>query len=85
MAPVLMVVFYLLQSFYLKTSRQVRLLEIEAKAPLYTHFIGSVAGASTIRTFGWQSEYRERNGHLIDRGQRAAYLQSCIQIWLGLA
>lgn len=45
---------YLLQSFYLQTSRQDRLLEIEAKAPLYAHFGESVAGASTIRVFGWR-------------------------------
>ncbi|OAA38788.1 ABC transporter [Cordyceps fumosorosea ARSEF 2679] len=85
MTPFVIVLLYLLQSFYLKTSRQVRLLEIEAKAPLYTHFIESVSGASTIRAFGWQSEYRARNSKLIDRAQRAAYLQTCIQTWLGFA
>jgi len=52
MAPFVVALLYLLQSFYLQTSRQVRLLEIEAKAPLYTHFIESVAGSPTIRAFG---------------------------------
>ena len=83
MAPFVVALLYLLQSFYLQTSRQVRLLEIEAKAPLYTHFIESVAGASTIRAFGWQSQYQERNYKFIDQSQRPAYLQHCIQSWLG--
>ncbi|KAF7554083.1 hypothetical protein G7Z17_g3181 [Cylindrodendrum hubeiense] len=83
MAPFVIAFLYLLQSFYLQTSRQVRLLEIEAKAPLYTHFIESVAGAPTIRAFGWQSQYQERNEKAIDQSQRPAYLQYCIQSWLG--
>ncbi|KAK2883394.1 hypothetical protein FQN49_000034 [Arthroderma sp. PD_2] len=83
MAPFVVALLYFLQSFYLKTSRQVRLLEIEAKAPLYTHFIESVAGAPTIRAFGWQSQYQERNYKFIDQSQRLAYLQYCIQSWLG--
>ncbi|KAH6659515.1 ABC transporter [Truncatella angustata] len=73
---------YLLQSFYLHTSRQVRLLDIEAKAPLYTLFSESVAGAPTIRAFGWQDEYQRRNHRHIDTSQRPLYLQNCIQAWL---
>ena len=83
MAPFVIVLLYLLQAFYLQTSRQVRLLEIEAKAPLYTHFIESVDGAATIRAYGWQSQYQERNHKFIDQSQRPAYLQYCIQSWLG--
>ena len=81
--PVIGTVLYFLQRFYLQTSRQVRLLEIEAKAPLYTHFAESVAGAITIRAFGWQSHYQDRNYQLIDTSQRPAYIQRCIQQWLG--
>ncbi|KAI1080070.1 ABC transporter [Whalleya microplaca] len=83
MTPFVVVLLYFLQSFYLQTSRQVRLLEIEAKAPLYTHFMESVAGAPTIRAFGWQSQYQDRNYKFIDQAQRPAYLQYCIQHWLG--
>ena len=83
MTPFIVALLYLLQSFYLQTSRQVRLLEIEAKAPLYTHFIESVAGAPTIRAFGWQPQYQERSSKLIDQSQRPVYIQHCIQSWLG--
>lgn len=80
--PFVSVILFFLQRFYLQTSRQVRLLEIEAKAPLYTHFTESVSGAATIRAFGWQSHYQERNYRFIDDSQRPAYLQFCIQHWL---
>ncbi|KAK1723296.1 ABC transporter [Colletotrichum acutatum] len=80
--PFLAAVLYFLQRFYLQTSRQIRLLGIEAKAPLYTHFSESVAGGATIRAFGWQSEYQERNYGHIDTFQRPNYVQNCIQAWL---
>ncbi|UKZ55509.1 hypothetical protein TrVGV298_009333 [Trichoderma virens] len=80
--PFFAIFIYFLQSFYLQTSRQIRLLAIEAHAPLFTHFSESIAGAVTIRAFGWQSYHQERNYRLIDASQRPVYLQSCIQHWL---
>ncbi|KAM0240790.1 hypothetical protein ACHAP5_007825 [Fusarium lateritium] len=80
--PVFVLVLYLLQRFYLQTSRQVRLLDIEAKAPLYNHVLETVAGASTIRAFGWQVEYAERNSRFIDTSQRVSYMQESVQNWL---
>ncbi|KAF4774111.1 ABC transporter [Colletotrichum scovillei] len=80
--PFLAIVLFFLQQFYLQTSRQICLLGIEAKAPLYTHFSESVAGGPTIRAFRWQSEYQERNYGYIDTFQRPNYVQSCIQAWL---
>jgi ABC-type multidrug transport system fused ATPase/permease subunit len=59
------------------------LLAIEAHAPLFTHFSESIAGAMTIRAFGWQSYHQERNYRLIDASQKPVYLQSCIKHWLG--
>ncbi|KAI8260581.1 ABC transporter [Colletotrichum sp. SAR11_239] len=80
--PFLCAILYLLQRFYLQTSRQVRLLGIEAKAPLYTHFSESVTGVATIRAFGWQEQYQERNYNHVDESQRPSYTQGCIQAWL---
>jgi ATP-binding cassette, subfamily C (CFTR/MRP), member 1 len=36
--PALLVAFFILQKFYLRTARQLRLLDIEAKAPLFSKF-----------------------------------------------
>ncbi|KAK1984954.1 ABC transporter [Colletotrichum cereale] len=82
--PLLGLALYFLQRFYLQTSRQVRLLEIEAKAPLYAHFSESAAGAATIRAFGWQAPYQARSYRRIDASQRPAYAQGCVQSWLSL-
>ncbi|KAJ5806538.1 uncharacterized protein N7503_004140 [Penicillium pulvis] len=74
----------LIQRFYLKTSRQLRLLEIELKSPLYTHFIESLAGVTTIRAFSWTHATSNRMISMLDTAQKPYYLLLCIQRWLSL-
>ncbi|KAE9371145.1 putative multidrug resistance-associated protein [Stipitochalara longipes BDJ] len=81
--PVLLVV-WVIQKFYLRTSRQVRLLDLEAKSPLYTHFIESLSGLATIRAFGWSSHFVSQNLVLLDNSQKPYYLLFCIQRWLSI-
>jgi ATP-binding cassette, subfamily C (CFTR/MRP), member 1 len=73
-----------IQKFYLRTSRQVRLLDLEAKSPLYTHFIESLSGLATIRAFGWSSSFVSQNLILLDNSQKPYYLLFCIQRWLSI-
>ena len=54
--PPTVVILYVLQKFYLRTSRQLRFLDLEAKAPLYTQFTETLDGLHTIRAFGWEGE-----------------------------
>ncbi|KAI1862215.1 uncharacterized protein JN550_010371 [Neoarthrinium moseri] len=77
-------VLYCIQSFYLRTSRQLRLLEIEANAPLFSHLIETSSGLATIRAFGWAQEYTSRNRRLLDESQKPFYLLFCVQRWLVL-
>ncbi|KAJ4349627.1 uncharacterized protein N0V89_008243 [Didymosphaeria variabile] len=83
--PVIAGSVFFVQRFYLRTSRQVRLLDIEAKAPVYLHFLETTNGAKTIRAFGWQHAFKERLHALLNRSQKPVYLLYCIQQWLALA
>ncbi|KAK0739438.1 hypothetical protein B0T21DRAFT_142373 [Apiosordaria backusii] len=80
--PFLAVVLYIIQKFYLRTSRQIRLLDLEAKSPLYSHFIDTIKGLATYRAFDWVSESIKKNDALLDTSQRPAYLLAMIQRWL---
>jgi ATP-binding cassette subfamily C (CFTR/MRP) protein 1 len=80
--PFLAVVVFVVQSFYLRTSRQMRLLDIEAKAPLYTHFLETIQGVSTIRAFNWGRQFCEQNHKLLDDSQKPVYVLFCMQQWL---
>lgn len=82
--PVIIVIIYALQKFYLRTSRQLRFLELEAQSPLYTHFLETASGAVTIRTFGWQSTWTAELRALLDTAQKPFYMLFCIQRWLNL-
>ena len=77
-------VIIVLQKYYLRTSRQLRLLDLEAKSPLYSHFIESLSGLVTIRAFGWADNFKELNLKLLDVSQKPYYLLFCVQRWLAL-
>ncbi|KAF5265447.1 hypothetical protein FOXYS1_3738 [Fusarium oxysporum] len=80
--PFLVGILYFVQKFYLRTSREIRLLDLEAKSPLYTHFTDTIKGVATIRAFGWQQFDIAHSNKLLDTSQRPAYLLAMIQQWL---
>jgi ABC-type multidrug transport system fused ATPase/permease subunit len=80
--PFLIALLYVLQRFYLRTSRQIRLLDLEAKSPLYTHFLDTVKGITTLRAFGYIPDEIRKNARLLGSSQRPSYLLLIIQEWL---
>ena len=82
--PVCILCLYLIQIYYLKTSRQLRLLDIEAKAPLFSHFLETQDGIAVIRAYGWTHNYFERHVKVLNNSQKPYYLMWCIQRWLTL-
>ncbi|GKZ21921.1 hypothetical protein AbraIFM66951_007309 [Aspergillus brasiliensis] len=82
--PILGALLYFVQKYYLRTSRQLRLLDLEAKSPLYTHFLDTLKGIATLRAVGFVPEDIHKNARLVDSSQRAAYLLLMIQEWLNL-
>ena len=80
--PFLALILYLLQKYYLRTSKQIRLLDLEAKSPLYSRCVDTVGGLVTIRAFGWQDKVLKDSHRLLDASQRPYYHMFCIQRWL---
>ena len=82
--PPLIAILYAIQKFYLRTSRQLRFLDLEMKSPLFTHFSETQEGLVTIRAFCWQSSFHDGFLQKLDASQRPYYLLYMIQQWLGL-
>lgn len=80
--PVCFVALYFVQKYYLRTSRQMRFLDLEMKSPLYTQFTETLAGLSTIRAFGWSGAFLRDNHARLDTSQKPFYTMFCIQRWL---
>ncbi|KAI1849072.1 hypothetical protein JX266_005033 [Neoarthrinium moseri] len=82
--PVLALVLFYIQRFYLRTSRQLRLLDLEFKSPLYSFFISSFAGLTTIRAYGWSEKCYQEHLSRLNTSQRPFNLLYCVQRWLTL-
>lgn len=75
---------YGIQHFYLRTSRQLRHVDIEAKEPLFSHFLDTVRAIDSIRAYGWEDAYKRRSREALDISQAPYYLMWSIQRWLTL-
>ena len=82
--PFLFTIYYLTQRYYLRTSRQMRFLDLEEKSPVYTQFLESLSGLATLRAFSWQAPLIAQNHGLVDKSQKPFYLMYMIQTWLSL-
>jgi ABC-type multidrug transport system fused ATPase/permease subunit len=82
--PIAIVPLYFVQRFYLRTSRQMRLLDLETKTPLYQHFTETLEGVDTIRAFGWQDYFDQIALGRLNDSQRPYFLLYSIQRWLSL-
>jgi ABC-type multidrug transport system fused ATPase/permease subunit len=82
--PFTLSALYCIQKFYLRTSRQIRLLDLEAKSPLYRQFTETLEGVISIRAFRWQKNFNRAILGQLDYSQKPYYLLFCIQRWLNL-
>ncbi|KAF4764292.1 hypothetical protein HAV15_000662 [Penicillium sp. str.  len=83
--PFVLVAISVLQHGYLRTSRQVHLLDIEAKELLFSHFQETVNGLSVIQSLGWQSQLHQQCIAKLDVTQKPFYMLYCIRQGLKLA
>ncbi|PSR92117.1 P-loop containing nucleoside triphosphate hydrolase protein [Coniella lustricola] len=82
--PFCLLVVYIVQRFYLMTSRQLRLLDLESRSAVFSSFLETVEGLTTLRAFGWQRLIEKNNLRALDDSQRALYIMLCLQRWLNL-
>ncbi|KAJ9150371.1 ABC multidrug transporter [Pleurostoma richardsiae] len=82
--PFFAALLWVVQHVYLPSSKRLRILDLEAKTPLYTHFLDTLAALPTIRAFGWFPNQLARNNALLDDSQRPSYLLAMAQQWLTL-
>lgn len=80
--PFMFIFIWFLQYFYLRTSRQMRHLDLECKTPLYTHFSETAAGLRHIRAFGRTAANFEHGMERLNLSQKPYYTMTCIQRWL---
>lgn len=83
--PVIIVALFFVQKYYLRTSRQLRRLDLESQGPIVAALREASDGLIHIRGFGWQERVIERSLEAIDESQKPVYLLYSAQQCLGLA
>lgn len=83
--PVLILILYFIQHLYLRTSKQLRHLELESKSGLHTIVSESWQGIVTIRAHaGWQKMIQSQFNERLNRSLEPLYLLFMVQTWLRL-
>lgn len=82
---VILLALYITQAFYLRTSRQLRLLELEASESLISHVTETSDGIQHLRSFGWVDGFQSQLHDIVNRSQKPYYLLFCVQRWLSLS
>ncbi|WKT45217.1 AAA ATPase domain [Fusarium oxysporum f. sp. vasinfectum] len=82
--PICVLVVYVVQRVYLRTSRQLCLLQLESQSAVYSSFLESIEGVVSIRSFGWVKQAENSNMACLDKSQKPAYILLCLQLWLNI-
>ncbi|KAJ5488347.1 ABC transporter integral membrane type 1 [Penicillium expansum] len=80
--PICAMCVYFIQRIYLRTSRQLRFLELESRSLVFTNFLDTASGIVTIRAFGWKEKFENENVRSLDLSQKPFYILLCLQCWL---
>ncbi|KAJ5651639.1 multidrug resistance protein [Penicillium longicatenatum] len=80
--PALIAILFVIQRLYLGTAKQMRLLDLSEKAPVYSQYLDTLGGLPTIRAFVWQDRFRKANYDLVAKAQKPWYSLLIIQRWL---
>jgi ABC-type multidrug transport system fused ATPase/permease subunit len=65
----IIVMFYLVQKFYVTTARQVKRMESITRSPLYSHFGETLSGTPTIRAYKRLPDFIAENEKHVDFNQ----------------
>ena len=70
--------------FYVRSSREIKRLDSISRSPIYANFGETLDGTSVIRAYQKQTQFIAKNYGLLDRNQRAYFLITSSNCWLGI-
>ncbi|KAI0840539.1 P-loop containing nucleoside triphosphate hydrolase protein [Hypoxylon sp. FL0890] len=77
-------VYYWVQRYYLRTSRELKRLDSVSRSPIYAHFQESLGGISTIRAYRQQERFEMENEWRVDSNLRAYFPSISANRWLAI-
>nr|CCA18266.1 MultidrugResistance like protein 1 putative [Albugo laibachii Nc14] len=83
LVPVL-IGYYKSQRYFMKTSRELQRLDSISRSPVYAMLSETLDGLATIRAYRAENRFVIRNQFLLDKNQRAFFLNFSVNCWLAL-
>ncbi|CAD6185430.1 unnamed protein product [Caenorhabditis auriculariae] len=80
----LLIIFFLIRSVYVSTSRELKRLEATTRSPLYSHISATMNGLMTVRAFGRQDEMQRLFNQAQDKNTAAFGLTLVTARWFAL-
>lgn len=78
------IIYYFIQRYYRRTSRELKRLSTVTLSPIYAHFSESLTGLATIRAFRQTERFAQENEERLDLNQRANFGGYAAGQWLGI-
>jgi len=66
-------VYYWVQRYYLRTSRELKRLDSVSRSPIYSHFQETLGGITTIRAYRQQNRFTLESEWRVDANLRAYF------------
>ena len=76
--------YFYIQRYYLRTSRELKRLDSISRSPIYAHFQESLGGIVTIRAYGQQERFALENEWRVDANLRAYFPSINANRWLAV-
>lgn len=80
----LAVIFFVVQRFYVSSSRQLRRLDSTTKSPVYSQFSETLSGATTIRAYGATERFIRESDVRIDKNEMCTLCSAVCNRWLSV-
>ncbi|KAF9212353.1 hypothetical protein BGZ59_006885 [Podila verticillata] len=80
--PPLVVLYLLVQAYYIRSSRALKRIESVSKSPIYQHFSETLAGVTTIRAMGANDRFISDNAKKADLAASAYFAWVSSNRWL---
>uniref|UniRef100_T1J4L1 ABC-type glutathione-S-conjugate transporter n=1 Tax=Strigamia maritima TaxID=126957 RepID=T1J4L1_STRMM len=78
------VIYYLVQRFYISSSRQLKRLSFISHSPIFSHFSETLFGTSTIRAYNRTADFSRENERLVDEYHKCDFPSLVANRWLGI-
>ncbi|XP_067031621.1 ATP-binding cassette sub-family C member 10-like isoform X2 [Acropora muricata] len=80
----LVLMYYYIQNYYRRTSRELKRLMSVTLSPIYAHFSETLSGLTTIRALRDELRFKLENEFRLETNQRANFCALVASQWLGL-